>query len=227
MLLPTLRGALREALAVVIPISCAGCGEPDHSLCPACAACLDGPGYTRELGGVPAFAALAYDGPVKRAILNLKAEGRTDVARALAKPLAALLERVVVSVSGDRADVRIATLPPSRAAWRSRGFDPVTVLLARAGLRPTRVLRRTRATAAQKALSVDSRERNIRGSLVARTRQAGRRFVLVDDVVTTGASAREATRAIEHAGGTVVAIVALAATQRLDGLDSARWVRLS
>lgn len=218
--------ALREALAILLPVACAGCGEPDHSLCPGCVAELRVAVHTREFDGVPAFAALEYAGAVKAAILALKTQGRTDVARELARPLASLLERVVLAVD-DGSGPRLATLPPSTAAKRSRGFDPVTVLLAGAGLRPAVVLRRARSAATQKTLTVEARERNIHGSLAARTGLVGRSFIIVDDVVTTGSSAREAIRAIEAAGGTVLAVVALAATPRLDGSEASRWVRLS
>lgn len=211
----------------MLPVGCAGCGAPDHSLCPACAAALEPVGYAREVGGVPAFAALAYEGAAKGAILALKSEGRTDVARALSTPLARLLTRVAALEVPSGARPHLVTIPPTRAAKRARGFDPVGVLLARAGLRPASVLRRVRSVAAQKSLAVDSRERNIHGSLAARTRLGGRSFIVVDDVITTGASVREAIRALDAAGGTVLAVVALAATQRLDGAESSRWVRLS
>lgn len=227
------RDALRDALAVVFPVDCAGCGGSDRSLCDACRAALSEHGWRREVGGVPVFAALSYEDVVRRAILSFKEEGRTDVARALSGPLALLLVRVVASLtaaaggSGPGGAVSLVTVPPSVEARRRRGFDPVRVLLSRAGLRPRRVLVRRRSAAVQKGLSVARREQNRVGTLAARHDLLGERFVLVDDVVTSGATAREVVRAVSEAGGEVVAVVALAATHRVDGRESSRWVRFS
>lgn len=225
-----MRDALRDALAVVFPVDCAGCGAPDRSLCDGCSAALADSGWRRDLDGVPVYAALSYEGPVRRTILALKEEGRTDVARALSRPLAQLLSRVVsglASPGGGGAAVGLITVPPSRQARHRRGFDPVSVLLARAGLRAGRVLRRVRGAQVQKGLSVAGREKNRVGTLGARRALSGEFFVLVDDVVTSGASAREVIRAVAEAGGVVLAVVALAATQRLDGSENSRWAALT
>src|SRR5690606_22384833 len=118
----------------------------------------------------------------------------TDVARALSGPLAVLLSRVVsglAAVGGGRGRVGLLTVPPSRAGRRRRGFDPVPMLLSRAGLRPRRVLVRLRSSAVQKGLSVAGREQNRLGTLAVRRDVSGERFVLVDDVVTSGSTARE------------------------------------
>ncbi|HUG49855.1 MAG TPA: ComF family protein, partial [Terrimesophilobacter sp.] len=85
---PTLQNALLDAWAVLSPINCAGCDADDRALCPACRAalCLD---LRRGAlpDGTPVFSALRYSGPVRRTILAFKEQGRTDVARALARPL--------------------------------------------------------------------------------------------------------------------------------------------
>lgn len=229
-----IRDALRDALAVLVPVSCAGCGAPDRSLCDACRAEFTVTGFTRDLDGVPAFAAVAYEGAVRRAVLALKEHGRTDIARELATPLEAVLLEVATRLGADEghrvgsnpvaAPLRIVTVPPTRAAKRTRGYDPVSLLLARSRLRPVSVLRWVHSSSVQKALTASGRARNREGALAARRDLAGERFVFVDDVVTSGATAREVIRAIRGARGSVLAIVALAATQRVDGLESSRWV---
>lgn len=223
------RPAFSDALAVLAPVECAGCGAPDRSLCDECRLSLAARGWCRDLDGVPVWAALGYVGVVRRAILSLKEHGRTDVASALARPLEAVLARVVAALAAERGGVAplLVTVPSTWRARRTRGFDPVPVLLARSGLRAERVLRRVRSSPVQKGLDVAGRERNRAGSLVARRNLSGCRFVLVDDVVTSGATAREAIRAVRQAGGDVLAVVALAATQRVDGNESSRWVECS
>lgn len=205
----TWQRALSDAWSLLVPVECAGCDEPDRALCPACALQLDPVPAPRSAAGLEVVTALRYEGAVRRVILALKEEGRTDVAAALCRPLAAAIDRATPP------GAEIVAVPASRASYRRRGFDPVPLLLERAGVRHARVLMPARSTAQQKALGIEDRRANLRGAFVARTPLAGRRFVVVDDVLTTGATLTEAARAIRAAGGTVVAGAALAFTPRL------------
>jgi ComF family protein len=204
------RRALLDALAVLSPVDCAGCGAPDRSLCDSCRHALTAAVTPRRLAdGTTVFTALRYEGVVRRTLLALKESGRTDVAGPLAVPLAAALARAV------QPGAEVLVIPTSSAAWRRRGYDPVALLAKRAGVRHAKVLRTVRATASQKSLGADQRSSNVHNSMVSRTALHGRRFVLVDDVVTTGATLSEAARAITSAGGEVVGRAALAFTPRL------------
>jgi ComF family protein len=204
-----------DALAVLFPVECAGCGAPDRALCASCRAQLAPLGGRRELeDGTPVFTALRYEGAVRRTILSLKEQGRTDVAAALAAPLAAAVVAALHTASGN--GIELCTVPPSRAAFRRRGYDPIALVLHRTGLPRARgVLVSVRKHAQQKALGRAERQRNIVGSLAARHPLLGRSFVLIDDVVTTGATLSEAARAIRAGGGEVLFAVALANTVRL------------
>lgn len=202
----TLRDALLDAWAVLMPVDCAGCGTPDRALCGDCLAALHPEATPRvTAGGLRVVSALRYEGVVRRVILALKEQERTDVAAALAVPFAAALPL----------GVAFAAVPTSRAAYRRRGYDPVALLLRRAGSRHERVLVHTRSTSRQKALGAGERAANLRGALVARRSLAGRSFMLVDDILTTGATLDEAARAIRAAGGEVVGGATLAFTPRL------------
>lgn len=206
-----IRTALLDALAVLSPVDCAGCGAPDRSLCDHCRAALEAAVTPRSLSdGSTVFTALRYEGVVRRTLLALKESGRTDVAGPLSVPFAAAVSRAA------QPGAEILVVPTSSAAWRRRGYDPVALLARRAGIRPARVLRRARTTASQKTLGASDREVNLRSSMVSRGALTGRRFVLVDDIVTTGATLTEAARAITAAGGEVVGRAALAFTPRLN-----------
>jgi ComF family protein len=215
--------ALLDALAVLWPVDCAGCGTADQALCAACRAAVSPVVVVREVGGLRVVSAGEYAGVGRRVILSFKQQGRTDVAGPLATSLATAVAHARRAFGDDLTSrqtprtpgaVLIVPVPSSRAALGRRGFDPVRLLLRRAGLGFSPVLLSTRRTAAQKKLGVDERAANMVGAFVARRRIPGVRVLLVDDVVTSGATLAEAARAIRAAGGEVVGAATLAFTKK-------------
>ncbi|MFE5409081.1 ComF family protein [Microbacterium sp. NPDC056569] len=205
------REACADALALILPVSCAGCDEPDVALCERCALALT-PDPTRQLveapgGAVAVWSGLAFDGVAARVLRVIKEEGRTSLAVALGPAIAEALARA------GAADAVLVPMPTSRQAHRRRGYRVPELLVRRSGGRPVRLLRYARRTSDQRGLDRDARARNVAHSLVAAD-AVGRRVVVVDDVVTTGASIAEAVRALRAAGADVVAAVTAAATPR-------------
>ncbi len=215
---PDLGEALLDAWAVLMPTECSGCGRSDRSLCPGCRTALRPSVHRSDRRGIPVWSALDYSGPVRQVIAGFKDGGRTDAAGVLATALrcavvAALAE--APDTGGDaRAGIHLVTVPSSRLAWRQRGFHPVDLLLHRGGLRPTRVLRAVRETSDQVGLGRAERGSNKRGSLAAVRALDGFRALVVDDILTTGATVLEARRAVLEAGGQVVGVATLAETRR-------------
>lgn len=205
------RPALGYALALLMPIECAGCAAPDVGLCGECAAelrptvtrrTLDAPG-----GAVALWSGLAFDGVVARVIRAIKEDGRTSLIAALTPALEEALARI------DDADAIVVPLPTSRASFRQRGFRLPDLLAARTGYGVARVLRPTRRTIDQRGLGQTARRENVAGSLRSRG-ASGRSVIVLDDVVTTGATLAEAVRALRADGAHVVAAVTVAATPR-------------
>lgn len=199
--------ALAEALSLVFPTWCAGCDAPDVALCAACRAELVPRPRRRTLPcGLVVHSAVPFDGVAARAIRALKEDGRTGLARPLGDALTA-----VVPGGADA----VVPIPSSRSGKRRRGYAVATLLAQRGGLRPRRLLRLTRDTVDQRGLGRAERERNLSGAFVA-PRVSGLRVVIVDDVVTTGATLADAARALRAAGAHLVGAATVAATERGD-----------
>ncbi|WP_043670459.1 ComF family protein, partial [Clavibacter michiganensis] len=134
--------------------------------------------------------------------------------------------------AGSARPLDVLDVPSPRASLRRRGYAPVEVLLARARIRPLRApgvpglrphpLRFTRRPADQAGLGVAARAANVDGCLVARGDLTGRRILVVDDVLTTGATLRETCRAVRAAGAEVVACAVLAAVPTRAAAGSGR-----
>ena len=219
-----LRAAVLDAWAVLLPTECSGCGRPDRALCAACRAALLPEPRAAFRDDLTIWSAVDYTEVTGRVLVAYKDGGRTDAAPALAAALRSAVRAALAataapggsapggSAAGD--GILLVTVPSSRRAWRLRGFHPVDGLLGRAGLRPTPLLRQSGRILDQVGLGKAERLDNRRGSLVATRPLTGSRVVLVDDIVTTGATLLEARRAIRQAGGEVLAAATVAHTRR-------------
>lgn len=197
-----------EILAFLLAADCPGCGQGGTLLCERCRLLLlraDAVG-TRTPGGIPVRAALRYDGVAARCIRRVKEDGQTLLTRTLGEAMAGLLAEARPAL--------LVPVPTGRAAFRRRGYRVPELLIRRAGERPQRLLRAVRATGDQRGLGRAQRIRNIAGSMRALSAPGAADVVIVDDVVTTGATIDEAARALAAEGYRVRGAVALAATPR-------------
>jgi predicted amidophosphoribosyltransferase len=226
---------------LVLPGGCAGCGSASAAgdggtlLCAVCRRELGGPARLVWPTPVPAalpspWAVADYDGAARGAILAHKEEGRFGLARPLGDALARAVTAglATVSVSGHRrAPVALVPVPSRRTAVRGRGQDATLRLTRRAAATVRRdgsdvevlpVVRIVRAMADQAGLDANERAANLREALAVPHRLAshvqGRTVVVVDDVITTGASIDETARALRAAGADVVCAAVVAATRR-------------
>lgn len=163
--------------------------------------------------GVPVFSLGRYAGARRQAVVAMKEHGRHDLIAPLATALrAGLLHLLTWGI----VDVPLTVVPAPTRRWaaRRRGGDPVTGLAraASAGLPGLTVVAalRTRALVADSVgLSSSDRQRNIAGR-VKGVRSVVGEVLLIDDIVTTGATAAESVRVLRRGGARVVAVLALA-----------------
>jgi predicted amidophosphoribosyltransferase len=170
------------------------------------------------------YAVADYAGTTRALVLGYKERDLVG----LTAPLAGALRAAITAATGaglvdpelvDAGAAAVVPVPSSRAARRRRGYDPV-LRLARAAA-PGRVvaaLTHVRDVRDSAGLSADERSANLMDALAVRGRAlpqlAGRTVVVVDDVITTGATLAEAARALRAVGAVVPTAAVIAATKR-------------
>lgn len=206
------------AADLLLGAACPGCARPSRSLCAACLTSIaPRPSVVRKRP-VQVAASGEHDGVLRQTIVAWKEESRTGLVR----PLAHLLAAAVVEVAGaSELPVALVPVPATRRSRLARGADVVDQLARSASglLRDTglhvsvhQALRVARRTTDQSGLGAHARARNLAGAFAARstTGLTGHDVVVVDDIVTTGATLREAVRALRAAGQAPIAAATVA-----------------
>ena len=210
-----------DALALSLPISCAGCDLLDRNLCAECRAALVADLQYRELFDeeslqrLPLWFAMELGEPLSGVLLYYKEKGRTSVAKHLATPLKDAMKAMYKQVPHEGSDPITWVVPPSsRASFRQRGYSPIGMLATAAGVRPQKLLTINRRRADQSQLGRMERFRNMKGVYNATPAAKGTRVILVDDVLTTGATLLECARALRAGGAEVLGAAVLAYTPK-------------
>lgn len=192
---------------------CVACRTPfvnaapldEHGLCSLCRLGVNGFDEVYTFG--------AYDGTLRKLIHVFKFEGVQTLSQPLGRYLARVLPR----------DLYFDVIVPMPLHWRrrwQRGFNQSELLareIARRWNAPAeRAVRRKKATAPQAGLTSAQRRKNVSGAFEVKRgkRLDGKRILLIDDVLTTGATASACARALKRAGAARVTFLALARRDR-------------
>jgi len=211
---------------VVLGRSCAGCDEPGIVLCRQCARSLRPKPRLRrsvDMGEIaqglhlPVVCSLDYRGAVRQVLYRFKDHRIPQLAHALGPALASSIDFAADRTGLDPSELTLALMPTRRSTARRRGFDSIRSL-AGVAVREVPVasicspLVDTRRAGASKTLGVWERHRAVAGAFALAGQPPPGPVVLVDDIVTTGATAREAAATLMTAGVYVVAVVTVAGT---------------
>lgn len=219
---------MRSLLDLVLPLECAGCGLPGAGWCAACSREFDGLPIAvrpRVDPGVACWALGTHSGARRSAVIAMKERGRRDLVgplgAALAEALAWLRENGHLD-SEQLAPLVLIPAPTRARAARRRGGDPVTATARVAARRlpgcvVAPALRLSAGARDSVGLSPQARQANIDGRVTARAPSPavapGANVVLVDDVLTTGATLTESVRTLCRAGVPVSGAIVIVAAR--------------
>lgn len=211
--IPVCEECLRSPEPLSADYYCTACNTPfanafpldDSGLCTACRAGL----IRFDRAACFGF----YEGTLRTLVHLYKYAGM----RPLARHLAGFMQRVLPP------ELVFDVVVPVPLHWRKqwdRGFNQAELLArqiaSRRGLPVARALRRKRATAVQASLASAGRRRNVAGAFAVRdaSRISGARVLLIDDVMTTGATANACATALKSAGAKSITLLTLARVDR-------------
>jgi len=208
------------------PVSCCLCGELETLVCDRCIIDLERahlkclrcgklnplgnycPHCSRPFLPIKAFATFRYDGFAKELVHKMKYEDLHEIA----KPLARLLA-VGLSKTFNLKGYKVSFVPADKRRKRYRGYNQAELLAREVAsalqLECIDALDRIRLTESQIfSNSYVERRRNIRGSIIAKEKIEGN-ILLIDDVITSGATVEEAAKQLYRAGASNVVAVAV------------------
>jgi predicted amidophosphoribosyltransferase len=209
---------INALLDLAVGRRCLDCDQIGPSWCNACLRDTTDVHVRSTPAGTIVVAAAHYRGSVRTAVLSYKEQGHLALATPLGRLLAAAIAAGTATgiEAGPGPFAGLVPVPSTRVATRSRGHDHAYRLARRAaavtGGSARSVLSWARPVRDQSALSVVQRRFNVSGAMVARPPVVqGTRVILVDDVMTTGATLDEGVRVLTTTGYHVVATCVVAA----------------
>ena len=203
--------AFAELSQLIFPSRCFGCRVLGSSICSACRSQWHPHYYKTKFDALTVHSALVYTPTASKIILAAKESSLKGADKLIIEAIIHALNRAIP----DTTLFRLVPVPSSKASQRRRGrsflVDLVSQISQQTGIPMVDCLQLSRRVLDQSGLHRDERARNLAGAFILSSRVRGD-LILVDDVVTTGATLREAARAVKsqdfQAVGSVTAITA-------------------
>ena len=205
-----------EILNIVMPARCIWCGQIGSVLCEVCVTKIKQPIRQVSRLEISGYAANAYSEKIATLIHEFKENQQLSLSKNMAAVMWPGLEKF------DLAKALLVPMPSKKTSFAMRGFNPaeelakkISQLAARdANIRVpvSKCLKITGSVLDQAALSGEARRTNLEGNISVTGFPAGYSAILIDDVVTTGATLREAQRCLAKAGVSVQGFLAFAET---------------
>jgi len=206
--------SLAELSQLLFPSRCFGCQKLGPSICSACRSSWHPHYYRTKFDNLTVHSSLLYTPTASKIILAAKEQGIKGADELIIEAIIHALEKSKI----DTTLTRLVPVPSSTSSQRRRGrsfiVDLVTKISQRTGIQMLDCLQLSRRVLDQSGLHRDERATNLAGAFRITTHARGE-LILIDDVVTTGATLREALRAVNsqgfHAAGSVTAVTACVA----------------
>ena len=195
---------------LIFPSRCAICDSSGKNLCDGCRELIWIEPLEFELPGLAVFTVTKYSEETSKLLVALKEKGQSS----LVFEIAALLDPILDKIPTSESTVFLVPAPSRPANFAKRGFTPM-LLLAQAisnripRLKVLNALSFSRDVKDQVGLSASERIANLAMSMRLNQKVAGKICYLLDDVVTTGATALEAARVLRIGGATVPGVLTL------------------
>jgi len=215
--------AFEQFLDAVLPTSCIGCKSLGSHICTSCSINFQFQPHRVSRASLQGLAITELGPPALQLISAIKDQGRTQLLGALAEWMADGLEQLAAPAKAS--EFALAPIPSSKRALARRGFNPVLLLAQkvsrRLGMQLDEGLRLARQPNDQRELGVEQRKANLDFAMRYQPGKFGSKpLILIDDVVTTGATLLEARRAVLESAASVVGFIAFAETRERQGANS-------
>ena len=200
----------QSLIDLIFPSRCAICDSSGKNLCDPCRELIWIEPKEFNLSGLAVFTVTNYKEETSKLLVALKEKGQS----ALVSELAIMLEPILKKIPSSESTVFLVPAPSRPANFAKRGFTPM-LLLAQAisnrnpRLKVLNALNFSRDVKDQVGLTANERLVNLTESMRLNQQVAGKICYLLDDVVTSGATALEAARVLRNGGATVPGVLAL------------------
>ena len=201
---------------LIYPSICLVCQKSHHLICPSCISTWQQPIKTGQIKNIPIYFSTYYNNESAKIILSAKENGNAVARHLLANALSNAIERVISDFKLQES-ITLITIPSRKSAIRKRGRDHINQLAAEVislvnidgvEISNLNMLRLNKSIEDQSKLNKGERAANLSGAYLAISPETPpKNLIIIDDLITTGASVQEAVRALSIINLRPVAII--------------------